>query len=118
MTDALIGQIASTGIVGVFCALALLMLWQKDKSLAKEMSARIEDARAFTNMALSVQKEVILAVAALTKIADTLEKREEERERLQRDFASAEGEKTRLERIIAARLDEDARAAPPHRPVR
>lgn len=87
--DPVLSQIASTGIVGAFCVLALIMFWAKDKALTKEMNSRIEDAR-----------QVISAVNALTKIADTLEKREEEREHLLHELEKQREEKQRLESAL------------------
>lgn len=98
--DPVLSQIASTGIVGAFCVLALIMFWAKDKALTKEMNSRIEDARQFTAFVIAIQKEVISAVNALTKIADTLEKREEERERLLHELEKQREEKQRLESAL------------------
>lgn len=80
MTDTLLGQIASTGIVGVFLAIALLALREKDKQLKAEMAARIDDAAKFNTLAMSLQREVIQAVHKLGEMLTIWERLEEERQ--------------------------------------
>ena len=87
MAESALTQLAGTGVVGVVLVLALLALWRKDKDLRAEASARVEDAQRMLALAMTLQKDVTLAVSALTEIVEKWEKREEERERLVREAA-------------------------------
>jgi len=78
-------QIASLGIVGVLLVASLIALRSVYNSFIAEKTARIDDAQKFNTLALSMQKEMILATQSLVKIADAFEKREE---RLEREFAA------------------------------
>ncbi len=79
----LIGQIASTGIVGVFLVLAILALRAKDAELSLEKSARIKDSQDFLQLAMNLQGQVILAVNKLSEMVESWERREQERERIE-----------------------------------
>lgn len=85
MTEGLFNQLAGTGVVGVMLVLALLALRAKDKELrevreasAKETSTekqlRIDDAKQYLTLAMSLQKEVIHAVQTLGEIMEILRK--------------------------------------------
>ena len=87
METQLWGQLASTGVVGVLLVLALLALRQKDKELKDEQQARIEDAKAYLKLAMSLQEQVLGAVNKLAEIVEAWERREEEREKLEREAA-------------------------------
>lgn len=87
MWQPLLAQLASTGVVGVFLIIVLYALREKDKALDIEKNARIEDAKQYLALSMTLQKDVIMAVKALGEIVDKWEKREEERERLERDLA-------------------------------
>jgi hypothetical protein len=89
MVESAYASLASTGVVGVILVLTILALRVKDDALSTEKNARIEDAQKFLALALSLQKEVTLAVSALTEIVKKWEKREEEQERLEREVARA-----------------------------
>lgn len=80
MTDSLLGQIASHGIVGTMLGLALLALRAKDKELKAEMAARIEDAQKLNTIAMALQREVIQAVHKLSEMLAIWERRDEERQ--------------------------------------
>lgn len=86
-TMTLLQQLASSGVLGVVLVLALLALRTKDRELRGESQARIDDAQRMLELSMRLQKDVTLAVAALTEIVDKWEKREEERERLSREVA-------------------------------
>lgn len=75
--QALLGQLASTGVVGVFLVMALIALKKKDADLDKEKNSRIEDTKQFSTLCLSLQKEVITAVQKLSEVVEFLEKRED-----------------------------------------
>lgn len=77
MTEQLIGQLASTGVVGVLLGLAILALRDKDKQLRTEMEARIADAAKFNTLAMSLQREVIEAVNKLGDMLTIMERRDE-----------------------------------------
>lgn len=76
-----LGQVASTGIVGVLLVIALLTLRAKDRELSEEKDARIKDAKDWNTQALTIQKEVSDSLAKLSEIFKIWEKREQERER-------------------------------------
>lgn len=82
----LLTQLASTGVVGIFLVIALFALRHKDKALEDEKNARIKDAHDYTSLAMTLQKDVILAVKTLGEIVEKWEKREEERERFEREI--------------------------------
>ena len=69
----LIERIASTGLAGVFLALAVYAYWSKDKELKAEMQQRIADAQQFNTLALNLQKELIRAVNRLGEIVEWVE---------------------------------------------
>jgi hypothetical protein len=77
-----LSQLAGTGVVGVLLVLSLLALRHKDRELKNEQQARIEDAKAYLNLAMSLQSQVIVAVNKLSEIVDAWERRDEERERV------------------------------------
>jgi hypothetical protein len=77
-----LSQLAGTGVVGVLLVLSLLALRHKDRELKLEQQARIEDAKAYLNLAMSLQSQVIVAVNKLSEIVDAWERRDEERERV------------------------------------
>lgn len=79
-----LSQLASTGVVGAVLALALIALWLKDRDLRAESVARVEDAQRMLDLAMKLQKELTLAVTALTEVAKELKL---ERERLLREQA-------------------------------
>lgn len=69
MPDTILNSLASHGVLGLFCAAAVWWAWQKDRELTAERAARIADAKAGTEVALRLQKEVNDAV---DKLADIL----------------------------------------------
>lgn len=77
----LLTQVASTGLVGVFLVIALFALRQRDAELQAEKGHRITDAAKYLELALELQKDVIVAVKTLGEIVEKWEKREEARER-------------------------------------
>ena len=97
MTEAMLGQLASTGVVGAFLVLALLTLaskekqikelmakhdlalQEKDKQIKAEMEARAADSGRFITLAMSLQREVIEAVNKLGDMLAFIEKRDEEK---------------------------------------
>ncbi len=82
MAESALAQLAGSGVLGVFLVLVLLALRQKDGDYKSEAKARIDDAQRMLTLAMTLQKDVTIAVAALTEIVEKWEKREEERERL------------------------------------
>jgi len=82
VTEQLLSQIASTGVVGALLVIALLALRAKDKELKAEMSARIADGERFRESILAIQKEVMTAVASLAGMVKFTEQRIEERDEL------------------------------------
>lgn len=99
----LLGQIASTGIVGIFCVIALVVAWKKDDALtaekearrvdqerfrgelSAEKQARIDDAQKASATSLALQREAIVAITALAKATEHVEAEAEARERLERE---------------------------------
>lgn len=80
MTEAILGQLASTGVVGALLVLALLALRDKDRQLKAEMLARIEDAKKYNDMSMALQREVMAAVDQLGRMIEMIERREAERD--------------------------------------
>jgi len=78
--DTAVGQIASSGILGALLVIALFALWQKDKELQREKNARIEDAKQYNMLSMSLQREVIQAVEKLSDIVQ-IWKQQSERDR-------------------------------------
>lgn len=83
MTEQLFSQLASTGVVGVFLVLTLLALKAERKrsdeiqaSLDAEKDARIADAAAGTDKALSIQKQVNDNIGKLGEVLELIERRE------------------------------------------
>lgn len=74
MSDALLQQLASSGVMGLLLALALVALWEKDKQLKAEMTARITDATRYTDLALGLQKELIDAARDIKTMLDLFQK--------------------------------------------
>jgi hypothetical protein len=67
---ALLGQIASQGVLGV---VAIALGWaylKKDKELADERAARISDAKGYTDLALKLQQQVL---DTSNRLADTFD---------------------------------------------
>lgn len=64
----LIATLASHGLLGLVCAVLLWILWQKDKDLTLERQARVADAKAYTDLALGLQKQVLASVEKLSDI--------------------------------------------------
>lgn len=77
MTDAL-GQIASTGVMGVLLVIALIALYLKDKQLGEETEARIKDGQETQKLLMQVQQSAIDTTHKLSEVADRMEKREED----------------------------------------
>ncbi len=87
-----IGQLAGTGITGIVAAIFLYLYIMERKTSRAEAHARIEDVQKFNTLAMTIQKEVITAVQALTKIANHLERQDEEKDRLARELALRTGD--------------------------
>lgn len=87
MTETILTQLASTGVVGALLVVALVALQRKDQEAREESRARVEDSQRFLTLAVDLQAKVTQAVHALTEIVDKWERREEERERLVRETA-------------------------------
>jgi len=79
-----LGQLASTGLCGIFLVLALLALRTKDKELNAEKALRIKDSQDMMKLAMEIQSSVIDAVHKLGDIVDSFEKRDEEHRRRDR----------------------------------
>lgn len=118
MTEAmwadLFKTVASTGIVGVFLVIALLALKDKDKKLNDEKDARIKDSAQYLALAMSLQEKVISAVKSLAEIVEKWEKREEERERLEREIAA----RTKATPYRGRVMPHDDEEPPPSEPPR
>jgi len=81
-----LGQLASTGVVGVILVLTLLALRSKDKEVSDEKAARIKDSQDTLQMILKIQQSVTDAVHKLGQIVEAWEtradaEREERQER-------------------------------------
>ena len=81
MTEAMLGQLASTGVVGAFLVLALLGLISKDKQLKEQAEKHILALQSgrFITLAMSLQREVIEAVNKLGDMLAFIEKRDEDK---------------------------------------
>jgi len=77
----ILGQLASTGVVGLLLVLTLYALRDKDRKLQSEMAARIEDAKKYNDLSMALQREVIQAVTKLGEMLEIWERREEAQER-------------------------------------
>jgi len=66
----LVTTIASHGLLGVMLVIVGWFAWHKDRELQAERTARIADAKGYTELALKLQAEVI---GAVNKLADILE---------------------------------------------
>ncbi len=77
MAESMLTQLAGSGVLGVFLVLVLLALRQKDQDFKAEAKARIEDSQRMLAIIMATQKDVTVAIAALTEITE----REEDRER-------------------------------------
>ena len=66
----LLTPIVSQGLLGVLLVIVGAWGWSKDRELKAERLARIEDSKAYTELALGLQGRVITAV---NKLADILE---------------------------------------------
>lgn len=73
-TATLVGQLASQGLLGVVCALALYIAYKKDKDVAAERDARIVDAKSYTDMALKLQAQVLDSVNKLSDVLGEMRK--------------------------------------------
>jgi hypothetical protein len=62
--------IASHGVLGAVCIIALYVAWSKDRELKVERDARIADAKGYNDLSLKLQAQVIEAV---NKVAGILE---------------------------------------------
>lgn len=72
--EAFLTAIASHGLPGLAIAVLIYWLREKDKELTAERNARIADAKAYTDMALKLQSEVIAAVHKLTSVFEEMKK--------------------------------------------
>jgi hypothetical protein len=71
---AIVGQIASQGLLGVLLVVTGLAYWNKDKALTDERNARIADAKAYNDLALKLQAQVIDSVNKVSEILDEMKK--------------------------------------------
>lgn len=85
MTEQLLSQIASTGVVGAFLVLTLFALkWERKRAddiqaaLDAEKDARIADAGAGLERSLAIQKQVTENIAKLGEVVELIERREVE----------------------------------------
>ena len=72
--SALVGQLASQGLLGVVCALALYIAWRKDTDLETERKARVDDAKDYTDRAIKLQAQVLDSVNKLAEVFDEVKK--------------------------------------------
>lgn len=86
MAESVLAQLAGSGVLGIFLVLVLLALRQKDADFKAEAKARIDDAQRMLTLAMTLQKDVTLAVNALTEIVEKWERREEDRERMAQEI--------------------------------
>jgi uncharacterized membrane protein YccC len=70
-----LGQLASTGVVGVFLVLALFALRSVYRELSEERDARIKDSQDTLQMILKIQQGVTDAVHKLGQIVEAWETR-------------------------------------------
>lgn len=72
MTEELLKTVLSQGLLGVITVVLAYSVFTKDKAVQAEKDARIADAKAYTDMALNLQKQVLSAVDKLSDIVDLL----------------------------------------------
>jgi hypothetical protein len=80
MTEDLLKIFLQQGLLGAIVIVLGVVLYRRDKELLDEKNNRIEDARAFNQLAMSLQERVIVAVDRLSDLVAVLEKREAARE--------------------------------------
>jgi len=73
-TTTLLGQLASQGILGTMLVIVMYVAWRKDQALQDEHDARITDAKAYTDMALKLQAQVLDSVNKLSEVLDEMRK--------------------------------------------
>jgi hypothetical protein len=67
-------QIASHGLLGVLLVAVAWAYWNKDRELKTERDARISDAKAYNDLALKLQAQVIDSVNKLAETFDEMKK--------------------------------------------
>lgn len=70
----LVAPIVSQGVLGAILVIVGVWGWTKDRELKAERLARIDDAKAYTELALGLQGRVINAVNKLSDILDEVKK--------------------------------------------
>ena len=104
MTEELLRQLASTGLVGTLLVLSLVALYKRDgvhkteiekkdaelkaerDARLEEKGARIADARDYAERLNLSQKEVTIIASSLGKVAEAQEREREDRDRLEREL--------------------------------
>lgn len=67
-------SIASHGLLGVLLIVAGWVAWSKDRELTTERNARIADAKAYADLALKTQAQVIDSVYKLSDVLAEMKK--------------------------------------------
>ena len=74
LTSAAVASIASHGLLGVILIIVGWVAWSKDRDLQAERLARIDDAKAYTDLALKLQAQFLDAVNRVTNTFDEMKK--------------------------------------------
>ncbi len=74
MDPSIAAQVASHGLLGVLLVAVTWAYWTKDKELKAERDLRIADAKAYTDLALKLQAQVIDSVNKLAETFDEMKK--------------------------------------------
>ena len=80
MDKSVIEVILQYGGLGAVLIVVGWAYFNKDSALLKEQQLRIDDAKAYLKLAMTLQESVISAVNKLSEIVDVFEKREAARE--------------------------------------
>lgn len=83
--SSLIAPIVSQGVLGALLVIVGIWGWTKDRELKAERLARIDDAKAYTQLALELQGRVITAVNKLSDILNEVKKINRRREEIHDD---------------------------------
>jgi hypothetical protein len=70
--DVVVETLARFGLPGAICGVLVWLYWQKDQELKRERDARIADAKAFNELALSLQAKALDTVSKLKELFDEL----------------------------------------------
>lgn len=72
--DVVLEGLSHYGLPGVVIALFAVLYVSKDRELKRERDARIDDAKAFSKMALELQEKAIATANRLTEVFTELQR--------------------------------------------